>query len=408
LFAAMCVVWGVPYLLIKVAVDDGLSPFVVVAGRCLVGAALLLPFALRGRGFAALGGHWGPLLAYTVVELAGPWLLLTHAETRTSSSIAALLIAATPIVAAVATRTTGHEHLEPRRLVGLAVGVGGVAALVGIDLSHLDLFAVVEVLLTAVGYAVGPVIVSTRMRGVPPMPVIVASLGLTGLAYLPLAVAYRPRPFPAGALASVAALGVVCTALAFVVFFALIAEVGPARAPVITYVNPAVALLLGVLLLNEPFTLGIGLGFPLVVLGSVLATARSRARTVVVAAAVSRADGALLAARRSAPPELAGRWELPGGKVEPGEDDVTALARELLEELGVVVEVGERVGGDWPIRPGVVLRVYRGVIREGEPRPLEDHDALRWVTTDEWDTLAWLPADRPIVATLCEGSRSTA
>jgi 8-oxo-dGTP diphosphatase len=206
----------------------------------------------------------------------------------------------------------------------------------------------------------------------------------------------------------VAGLGVVCTALAFVLFFALIAEVGPARAPVITYVNPAVALVLGVLLLDEPFTLGIALGFPLVLLGSALATARGRAHTVVVAAALVRGDGALLAARRNAPPELAGQWELPGGKIEPGESDRVALARELREELGVEVEVGERVGGDWPVRPGVVLRVYRCVILEGEPQPLQDHDMLRWVTADDWDKVTWLSPDRPVLDTLREGSRTGA
>ena len=408
LFAAMCGIWGIPYLLIKVAVDAGLSPSVVVAGRCLLGAALLLPFALRGPGFRTLRGSVGPLLVYTVVELALPWLLLTSAETRTSSSLAALLVAATPIVAAVVMRAMGHERLEPRRVLGLAVGVAGVAVLVGVDLSRVDLVAVVQVLLTAVGYAVGPVIISTRMRAVPPMPVIVASLGLTGLAYLPLAVVERPASVTAGAVASVAALGAVCTALAFVVFFALIAEVGPTRAPVITNVNPAVALVLGVVLLNEPLTLGIALGFPLVVLGSALATLRSRPRTVVVAAALERADGALLAARRSAPAELAGQWELPGGKVEEGEDDEAALARELREELGVTVEVGEQIGGDWPVRRGVVLRVRRAVLLEGNPRPLQDHDALRWVERHEWADLPWLPVDQRVIDTLRDGTRTSA
>ncbi|RZS87279.1 drug/metabolite transporter (DMT)-like permease [Motilibacter rhizosphaerae] len=285
LFAAMCLVWGVPYLLIKVAVDAGLAAPVVVAGRCLVGAVLLLPFGLRREPVRLLLRHWRALVAYSALELAGPWLMLTDAETRISSSLAALLLAATPVVAAVATTLLGDERLGRRRVGGLVLGAVGVAALVGIDLGSVDARAVVEVLLTATGYALGPMVVARRLRGVPTMTVIVASLLLTGLLYLPLALAQRPAHLPAHAVEAVLALGVVCTALAFVLFFALIAEVGAARAPVITYVNPAVALVLGVVLLDEPLTLGICLGFPLVVLGSVLATSRSAPRGDGAAAA---------------------------------------------------------------------------------------------------------------------------
>ena len=276
LFAAMSLIWGLPYLLIKVAVEADLSPFVIVAVRTLLGAVLLLPFALRGGQLRRLRGHMGALVAYSAVELAGPWLLLTHAETRMSSSMAALLIAMTPLAAAVMATGFGHEELEGRRLVGLVVGVSGVALLVGVDLGSVDLLGVVEALLTAVGYAAGPIIISRSLRDVPAMAVITGSLLLTGALYVPLALLTWPDSFPADAAGAVVGLGVVCTALAFVLFFALIAEVGPTRAPVFTYVNPAVALLLGVWLLDEPFTLGIALGFPLVILGSVLSTARSR------------------------------------------------------------------------------------------------------------------------------------
>ncbi|RKS72411.1 mutator protein MutT [Motilibacter peucedani] len=405
LFAAMSVLWGVPYLLIKVAVDDGVSPFVVVAGRTLLGALLLLPFALRGGQFRALRGHVPPLLLFAAIEMAGPWLFLTHAESQLSSSLAALLIAMTPLAAAVMVTTLGHERLEGRRLVGLAVGVVGVAALVGIDIGSVEPLAVVETVATAIGYAAGPVIISRRLRDVPAMAVITASLLVTGLLYLPFAVVEGSGGVPGDAIAAIAGLGVVCTAVAFVVFFRLIAEVGPARAPVFTYVNPAVALVLGVVLLDEPFTLGIALGFPLVILGSVLSTSRGRgpvpeaAPAVVVAAAVLR-DGALLAARRSAPPELAGRWELPGGKVEPGEHEADALVRELGEELGVVVRVSEQVGGDRPLPGGRVLRVWTAELLDGEPTPLQDHDELRWLPAGEWAQVPWLDADLPAVREL--------
>jgi 8-oxo-dGTP diphosphatase len=117
---------------------------------------------------------------------------------------------------------------------------------------------------------------------------------------------------------------------------------------------------------------------------------------VVVGAAIVDQEGRLLAAQRADPPELAGGWEFPGGKVDPGEDDHTALIRECREELGVLVEVGERVGGDWPLSEGHVLRVWLASIVEGEPEAKEHLD-LRWLSMDELYDVTWLPADLPIV-----------
>lgn len=286
LFAALSVIWGIPYLLIKVAVTD-VDPLVVAFGRTLIGALLLLPVALYRRALAPVLRRWKVLLVYTVVEISGPWLLLGHAETRLNSSTAGLLLAVVPMIAAIILTVTGHDRFDARRVVGLVIGFAGVAFLVGLDIHLDDLTAVGMVMLVAVGYAVGPIIINRRLADLPPIGVVTASLIVATVLYAPFLPLAAPVQLTTDAAWSIAGLGVVCTAIAFLVFFALIAEAGPARATVITYINPAVAITLGVLLLNEPFTAGVAIGFPLVILGSILATARVRrpeSREVVIAA----------------------------------------------------------------------------------------------------------------------------
>jgi drug/metabolite transporter (DMT)-like permease len=278
LFGILGVIWGVPYLLIKIAVRD-LDPAVVAFGRTFLGALLLLPIALRRRALGPVLRRWRWLLFYTLVEIVGPWWLLGHAETRLNSSTASLLIAIVPLLAAVLTAAVNRrrpeaERLGVRRLAGLGLGLVGVAVLVGLDVHLDDLPSVGAAVLTAVGYAVGPLLISRKLADLPPMGVITGSLALAAVIFFPFAVLLRPVHVGAGPVWSVVALAVFCTATAFVVLFALIAEVGPARATVITYVNPAVAILLGVVLLGESFTVGMAIGFPLVILGSVLATSR--------------------------------------------------------------------------------------------------------------------------------------
>jgi drug/metabolite transporter (DMT)-like permease len=277
LFVAMCVIWGVPYLLIRVAVRE-MSPAALVLGRTALGALILLPIAAWRGELRTLVGHWRALLAFAAVEIALPWVLLGSAEQRISSSLTALLIAAVPLVAAVIAATTGERQRPPRRAAfGIVLGMLGVAAIVGLDVKHVSVFAVVEVGLVAVCYAVGPAILQRWLADLPPLGVIASSLGVTALVFVPIAALSLPNSLPsAKALAAVATLAVVCTALAFVLFFALIAELGPVRATVITYVNPAVAALLGVTLLGEAFTGGMAMGFALVLAGSALATRAKR------------------------------------------------------------------------------------------------------------------------------------
>jgi drug/metabolite transporter (DMT)-like permease len=278
LFLAMSVIWGVPYLLIKVAVDE-VSPVDVVFARCALGAALLLPWTIsRGQLRPALR-HWRWLLAFTVLEMTGPWLLLSYAEQSLSSSLTGLLVAGVPFVAAVAGRLIGEERLGAVRLAGMGIGVVGIAVLLGLDLEGTHLLPLLAVALVLVGYATAPLIISRKLPEVPGVAAASIGLSITALVYAPFAL---PRfgdtvSAPADALLSLVLLGAVCTAVALALFFALIREAGPQRALVITFVNPAVAVLLGVVLLDEPFTLGIALGLPLVLVGCVLATRRSPA-----------------------------------------------------------------------------------------------------------------------------------
>jgi drug/metabolite transporter (DMT)-like permease len=278
LFAAMGVIWGIPYLLIKVAVAD-LSPASLVFLRTATGTLLLLPIAMRRGAITEVLAHWRWVLLYTVVEVAIPWLLLSDGETRISSSLAGLLIAAVPFVGALLALVLGaDDRLDARRLAGLLVGFVGVGVLVGFDLSGGNLGAVGEIAVVTVCYALGPMVISRRLRALPAVGVIATSLALTAVAYAPVGVLQLPHHAPAvKVLLAVAALGLICTAVAFILFFALIAEVGPVRATVITYVNPAVALVLGVLILGEPFTAGTAVGFGLILAGSYLATRRTGA-----------------------------------------------------------------------------------------------------------------------------------
>jgi drug/metabolite transporter (DMT)-like permease len=265
LFAAMCVIWGIPYLLIKVA-DGGVSVPVLVLARVGIGAALLLPLA-AGRGqLRALVPLWRWLALFAVVEIIAPWLLLSQAERKLSSSMSGLLIACVPILVVVLGRLTGGtERLAAVRWVGLLAGLAGVAVLAGPGASGGDALSIAEVLVVAVCYATGPLIASRKLTDAPPLGMTAVCLGLASVVCAPLAAADWPSAVPSTrVLAALAGLAVVCTAAAFLLFFRLIAEIGPARASVITYVNPAVAVALGVSVLGERLTLAMAGAFALI------------------------------------------------------------------------------------------------------------------------------------------------
>lgn len=282
LFAAMSVIWGVPYLMIRVAVRE-LSPATLVCARTALAAVLLVPIAARRDEVRPLARLWVPLLAFTVIEIIVPWFLLAKAETRLTSSLTGLLVAAVPLVGALLTTFTGErERHGARRWAGLFIGLAGVAVLVGLDVHGAEVLSVLEVAGVAVCYAVGPIVLSRWLADAPPLGVVATSLAIAALFYAPFAAASLPSRFPStNVTLSVVGLAVLCTAIAFLLFFALIAEAGPVRATVITYVNPAVAAIVGVAILGEPFTTGMAIGFALVLAGSVLATAATRQRVSV-------------------------------------------------------------------------------------------------------------------------------
>ena len=273
LFSAMSVIWGIPYLLIKISLE-GLSVPVLVFARTAVGALVLMPLALSRANARIIIRHWKPLAGFAFFEIIAAWLLLSDAEHHLTSSTTGLLIAASPIIAAVLDRLTGGTHrLGVPQMIGLAVGLAGVAALAGPGITGGGAWPVTEVLLVSTCYAIAPLIAARHLTEVPALPMTATCLGFAALVYAAPAAVHWPTEMPSTrVLVSTALLAVVCTALAFIVFFALIREVGATRALVFTYVNPAVALAAGVLVLSEPLTPWNVAGLALILVGSALAT----------------------------------------------------------------------------------------------------------------------------------------
>jgi drug/metabolite transporter (DMT)-like permease len=283
LFLAMSIIWGIPYLMIKIAVE-GVSVPVLVLARTAVGAAVLLPLALSRQTWTIIRNHWKALLGFAFFEIIAAWWLLSDAERHLTSSMTGLLIAASPIVAAVLDRFTGGERLGVKRIVGLGVGIAGVAVLAGPHIGG-NTWPIIEVLLVAVCYAIAPLIAARHLADVPTLPMTAVCLGFAALVYAAPAAATWPDEMPSTrVLAALGGLAVICTALAFIVFFALIREVGAARALVFTYINPAVALAAGVIVLNEPLTLWNVAALVLIMAGCVLATRRHKEQLPDIAA----------------------------------------------------------------------------------------------------------------------------
>ena len=296
LFALMSVIWGIPYLFIRVAVEE-ISPATLVLARTSIAAAMLLPYAIARVDLRAVLARWPWVVAFAAVEIAIPWIALGSAEQHVTSSLAGLLIAGVPLVGTVFALATGGVDRQGRTgLLGLLIGLVGVTAIVWGNFATTDFTALLEIAVVVVGYAVGPAILARRLGGLPSVGVMAMSLTMCALVYVPIAAVQWPTAVPSpNVFAAVLILAVICTAAAFLVFAALIDEVGPVRATVITYVNPAVAAILGVLVLREDFTPAMGLGFVLVILGSTLATRPGRETTAL---SPSPGDVGLVAADR--------------------------------------------------------------------------------------------------------------
>lgn len=276
LFAAVSSLWGIPYLFIKIAVDGGVTPGVLAWGRVTLGALVLLVLARRSGSLRGLRGRWRWLALYAVVEISIPFPLIAVGEQHISSSLAAIIIATVPLnVALLALRVDPAETATGKRLVGLFTGLLGVVLLVGIDAAGTltTLLGAGAVFLAAVGYACGPMVFKRHLADLDPRATMGASLAIAATILTPFAVLDAPGRTPsAGGVEAVIVLGLVCTALAFSLMGLLISEIGPSRAVVITYINPVIAVALGVAILGEQPGAGAVAGLLLILAGSWLST----------------------------------------------------------------------------------------------------------------------------------------
>lgn len=276
-FAALSVIWGVPYLLIKLAVAE-VPPVDVAWGRLVLGAAILLPVAWRRGSLRSAAAHWRPVCAFALAELAVPFPLISLGERWISSSLTAILIATLPLTVILLSPLFGvQQQLNVRRVAGLACGFVGVVVLLGIDPIEglLGWAGVACVVVSVLGYATGSLIVERYLHGVDEFGAVALSLAVAATLLLPATLLRLPARMPSMlAINSVIVLGVVCTAAALWLYFYLVAKVGAARATVFTYVNPAVATLLGVSLLHERFGLSLIAGLSLILVGSWMAARR--------------------------------------------------------------------------------------------------------------------------------------
>jgi drug/metabolite transporter (DMT)-like permease len=278
LFILVGFLWGIPYLFIKIAVDpdNGFSPAAVVCLRTAIGAAILIPLAMRqGQLGAAIRGikYVAP---YALLEMIGPWILIGTAEQKISSGLAGLLIASVPIWATIFASIRGDKTVwHHKRLMGIVVGFIGLIAVVGFEsiAGGSDALSIAMVLVAAIGYSYAVMMVQGALPHVSGIAINAVAMAITAIFYLPLTIIQWPtHEISSEAINAIIGLGVLSTGAAFVAFFALAAMIGVARGSLVTYLNTAFAVVLGVIILDEPFTTGMALGLPLVLIGSYFAS----------------------------------------------------------------------------------------------------------------------------------------
>lgn len=277
-YLAVSALWGIPYLFVSVAVKE-LSVPVIVFTRVFIGALVLIPLAIRAGSMRIPRSSYKYIAIYAIFEMFIPWTLISDGQRQVSSGLAGLLIATVPIWANLLAAIAGDRSVRhPRQVSGIAIGFVGVVALVGVDSfmeSH-DLLAMLKILFSAFSYAFATFMAARHLSGVAGVTVNGLAMALTAIVFAIPAMSSLPSQMPStGALLSLIALGLLCTALAFYYFFILLGMIGAPKASTVTYPNTAIAIALGVILLNEPVTLGMAVGFPMVLLGSYLATSRS-------------------------------------------------------------------------------------------------------------------------------------
>ena len=283
LFILAGFLWGIPYLFIKVAVDpqDGFSPAIVVFGRVFIGALVLIPIAIYDKSFFTAIKGWKYIAVYALFEMVGPWILIGTAEQKISSGLAGLLVSSVPIFSTLIASYYGDKTVwQPRRLIGIIIGFLGVFLLVGIEsfTGSSDPISILMTLAAALGYAFAVIYITRKMPGVSGVAINGIAMAMTAVFYSPaLFFLWPDRAVSANAIYALIALGVFSTGIAFAVFFTVMAEIGPTRASLVTYMNTAFAVVLGVLILSEPLTIGIIVGLPLVLIGSYLASRKASA-----------------------------------------------------------------------------------------------------------------------------------
>jgi drug/metabolite transporter (DMT)-like permease len=292
-FAAVSVIWGIPYVFIKVAVDDGVPPAFLAWVRVVIGAGVLVVLAWRAGILRPVRDRLRWLVAFAVVEIVVPFPLIAAGEQHVDSSVAAIVIATAPLfVALLALRFDATERTGGRRLAGLFIGLGGVVALVGVDIAGEadELLGVAALIVAAFGYAAGPMILKRHLADLDQRAVMGAGLCVAAVLLAPGAVLDPPAAMPSGAaLVALAVLGLVCTAAGLVVYGMLVAEAGAGRALVITYVNPVVAVALGMVFLGERPGPGALAGLALILAGSWLATTSAAPEDATIDHAIDRA-----------------------------------------------------------------------------------------------------------------------